>query len=165
MQTHKYIAFSILASLVLQGGCGEDFSGGSRVIVPQQEELSRAPFPEVFRTRLNSSLLLSGDRCRGEETTEPNGHGSLCEAGNYLIYIDDINICDSSGSCTDFVVTPIIGRLEDTDARDQDTRFFFIIPKSLTTSTQKNILENVVIESDLNGNGFVFFRLNWPSSF
>lgn len=158
MQEHKCLTFALLTSLGLLAGCGEDFSGGSRVLAPQQEEQSRAPFPQEFNTRLNSSLLISGTRCKGDETTELNGRGSLCEARNYLIYIDNVNICDSSAICTEFVVIPIVASLEDIDARNPDSRVFFITSKSPTTGAQDNILENVAVESDMNGNGSVFFK-------
>ena len=158
MQVHKYLTFSLLASLGLLTGCGEDISGGSRVFTPQQEEQSRAPFPQEFSTRLNSSLQISGMRCKGDETTVPNGRGSLCEARNYLIYIDNVNFCDGSGICTDYIIIPIVAHLDDIDARNPDSRVFFITSKSPTTDAQDSILKAVAVESDLNGNGSVFFK-------
>lgn len=158
MHAHKLLTITFITSLMLVTACGEDFSGGSRVFTPQQEEQPSIPFPVVFSTRLNNSLLVAGNRCRGDETTETGGHGSQCVAGNYLIYIDDVNICDSSGICTDFVVTPIVGSLEDTNARNPGEKVFFIIPESETSGAQKSILDSVALEVDINGNGTVFFR-------
>jgi hypothetical protein len=157
MRVQNLIKITFMASVMLLTACGEDFSGGSRVFTPQQEEQPTIPSPVEFRTRLNNSLLIAGARCKGDETTEPGGHGSQCVAGNYLVFIDDVNVCNS-GICTDFVVTPIVGSLEDTNTRDPISKVFFIIPKSEVSGAQKTILDNVALEVDINGNGAVFFR-------
>jgi hypothetical protein len=157
MRVQKLSTITFMASVMLLTACGEDFSGGSRVFTPQQEEQPTIPSPVEFRTRLNNSLLIAGVRCKGDETTEPGGHGSQCVAGNYLVFIDDVNICNS-GICTDFVVTPIVGSLEDINTRDPISKVFFIIPESEVSGAQKTILDNVALEVDINGNGAVFFR-------
>nr|MBA2403606.1 hypothetical protein [Bdellovibrionales bacterium] len=83
----------LLMALVVLTSCGEDFYGKNRALTPPQQEQQIAPAPEEFRTRLNNNLLVEGARCRGNETTEPGGHGSLCSAGQYLIFIDTVNTC------------------------------------------------------------------------
>jgi hypothetical protein len=144
--------------LILISSCNENFSGGSRVEAPPEEEEQIAPKPQEFRTRLNSTLLIEGIVCRGDETTEPYGNGSLCSATQYLVYIDNINICDEFGRCTDYVVIPIVAALENIDAGSTGFSTFIINPKSPVTSTQKNILDNVLLTSDINGNGTVIFK-------
>ena len=144
--------------LILISSCHENFSGGSRVEPPPQEEEQVAPAPREFRTRLNNTLLIEGKICRGDETTEAYGHGSLCNAGQYLVYVDNVNICDEFGRCTDYVVIPIVAALENIDAGSMGFSTFIIAPKSPVTSTQKNILDNVLLNSDIYGNGTVLFK-------
>lgn len=72
--------------LILISSCYENFSGRSRVETPPQEEEQVAPFPREFRTRLNTTLLIEGNICREDETTQAYGHGSLCNASQYLVF-------------------------------------------------------------------------------
>lgn len=69
-----------------------------------------------FSTRLSNTLLISGERCRGGERTEtPNPDGSsrfhICKRGQWLITVDNENVCNPDGSCTEIFVFPIISRL------------------------------------------------------
>lgn len=151
--------YQILLMLFILTSCNENFTGGNRFDQPTQQEQQPVVVPPVqFITRLTNSLAIKGDRCRGDETTEPDGHGRICEAGEYLVYIDDVNICDDSGRCTDNVVTPIVAELDDIDARIPGVGIFDINPISLTTQDQREILETVSVKSDSNGNGTVFFK-------
>ncbi len=151
------MAFQICILLLLLTSCGDDFTGGSRIFKPTQEEQQIAPPPEAFRTRLSPSLLIQGTLCLGDETTEPGGHGLHCDPGQYLIIIDDVNTCDADGVCTVFIITPIIGELQNADARIPEESVFNIIPKSPVNDDQSKILSSVHVSSDLNGNGTVFY--------
>jgi hypothetical protein len=156
MAYSNFLSFIFLISLC---SCGEEnFSGGSRVMEPPQEEVQIAPPPEEFRTRLSNTLLIEGDRCRGDETTEPYGNGAICNAGQYLIYVDNVNTCNGAGQCSDFVVIPIVGELDNIDAETSGTSIFDIIPMSTVSNTVREILLGVAVETDLNGNGTVFFK-------
>ncbi|MBA2403591.1 MAG: hypothetical protein H0V66_02380, partial [Bdellovibrionales bacterium] len=127
-----------------------------RALTPPQQEQQIAPAPEEFRTRLNNNLLVEGVRCRGNETTEPGGHGSLCSAGQYLIFIDHVNTCDTAGRCSGLVVTPLIGELLDINAGTDGFTVFDIDPISPVSDFQRNVLESISIRADVNGNGTVF---------
>lgn len=138
--------------------CNEDFKGGNRVNpVPEAEEVLGVE-PQRFSTRLSPTLLISGEKCRGTETTGSFGNGDICLAGQYLISIDDENTCNGS-ICTTNLVTPIVAELFDIDARYPGEVVFEIRPKSVTTQEQENILETVLVRSDSMGNGQVVSRL------
>ena len=150
--------FKLLFILIVSISCNENFSGGNRVKEPPQEEEQIAPAPEDFMTRLNSTLLIKGIICQGTETTEAGGHGSNCLARQYLIFIDDVNTCNSDGQCTNFEVIPIVGDLQNIDARTSGVSIFSIIPIGPASNTQEDILNSVNVSSDLNGNGTVFLN-------
>lgn len=86
---------------------GSSYGGGSSDYNPPQSE-NVAP-PVSFSTRLSSTLLIAGDKCLGGETSQNNGQVITCNAGQYLVTIDNINTCDSAGRCTQVGVFPIIG--------------------------------------------------------
>jgi hypothetical protein len=148
----------IFLMVFIFASCNENFTGGSRWETPPQQEEQFAPIPQEFTTRLSPTLLIEGQRCRGDETTETFGNGAECDAGQYLIYIDDVNVCDGSGRCTTDVVTPIIGELLNTNSSSTSVSIFDIEPKSLVTQDQLVILKGVAVASDVNGNGTVFFK-------
>lgn len=143
--------------------CNENFSGGSRNQPPPQEEVQIAPPPEDFITRLSTTLLIEGKKCRGDETTEAYGNGFHCDPGQYLIYIDNVNTCDSDGRCSDFVIIPIVGVLVNIHAGLEGSSIFDIIPKSLVSGTQSDILNGIGVSTDINGNGTVFFKEIGPN--
>lgn len=141
--------------LMVITSCNENFYGKNRELPPPQEEEQIAPAPVFFKTRLNDLLLIEGIECIGTETTEPYGNGSQCLARQYLIYIDNINVC-TNGQCTHFEVIPIVGELEDIGARTSGVSIFRINAISPVTEIQTTILNTVHVSSDLNGNGTVF---------
>lgn len=138
-------------------GCNENFSGGDRNEPATQAEETFGQIPQSFSTRLSSTLLVSGDKCRGDETTEPYGNGVICQAGQYLIFVDDVNIC-SNDICTNNVVIPIVGELNDTNAGTPGFSVYEIETKSRTTPTQDNILNSLLVRSDELGNAEVISR-------
>ena len=101
----------LLIFLFILSGCAEDFSGGVRWEDNIQEEEQVAPVPPAFRTRLSSSLLVSGEICQGDETILVENVFYECDARQYLVRIDNVNTCDSSGNCTGFEVKPFIADL------------------------------------------------------
>lgn len=145
----------VLILLNLIPACGEDY-GGYRRFTPSQQEEQFPQAPIEFKTRLSNTLEIEGRQCIGTETTEVGGHGSKCLAGQYLIYIDNINSCDISGQCTDFEIIPIVAELVDINARTPGASIFSIDPLSPVTVTQNTILQSINVRSDLNRNGTVF---------
>lgn len=150
----------ILISLFILVACGDDnFTGGTRFEDPSDAELEQqAPAPQAFRTRLNNTLLIDGEICRGDETILVNGELMTCPAGQYLVHVDDVNRCEPAGICTDFEVPGIFAVLVNTNADTSGTSVFDINPTSPTTSTQDEILENAGVITDINGNGTVFLK-------
>jgi hypothetical protein len=153
---HSKNIISLFILLALQG-CAENRAAGNRDKPATQSEVAEGKLPELFSTRLTSTLLIAGDKCLGDETTGTFGNGETCDAGQYLIYIDDVNIC-SGTICTNNTVTPIIAELNDMDARLEGQKVYEIEAKSVTTQEQEDILETVLVNSDSLGNGTVFFR-------
>ena len=147
---------SLLLLLAFQS-CAENGAAGNRDQPANQSEVADGQLPELFSTRLNSTLLIAGDKCLGNETTGTFGNGDICDAGQYLIYIDNVNTC-SGTICTTNVVTPIIAELNDIDARLEGVKVYEIEARSITTNEQENILETVLVKSDSLGNGQVFFK-------
>lgn len=146
-----------LALLFSLSGCSDDFSGGNRAKPEAQAEVAIGRLPARFSTRLNDTLSISGEKCRGNETTESYGNGDLCNAGQYLISIDNVNFC-TNNICTTNVVTPIVAELINSNNQTDGITLFEINAISVTTSTQENILDSVLVQSDSLGNGFVFFK-------
>jgi hypothetical protein len=151
------VSYKFLCIFLVVTSCGEEnFTGGNRVLTPPQEEEQIAPAPKDFKTRISNILLIEGHICQGIETTETGGHGFKCLAGQYLVFIDNVNTCDSNGLCTNFEVIPIIGELEDIGARTSGVSIFTINARSPVTEDQATILRSINVSSDLNGNGTVF---------
>lgn len=148
-----------LILLFMISGCNEDFSGGVRWVDQHQQQEQFAPTPDFFRTRLNNSLLVSGEICLGDETIMVENIAYPCEARQYLIKIDNVNSCDSDGNCSGFSVRPFIADLVKVSTETPGNSIFDINPASPTTNEQENILETIGVSSDLNGNGSVFFKI------
>lgn len=152
--SNNIISLFILLALA---GCAENRAAGNRDNPATQSEVAQGKLPERFSTRLNSTLLIAGDKCLGNETTGTFGNGETCDAGQYLIYIDNVNTCNGT-LCTTNIVTPIIAELNDQDARLEGLKVYEIEPKSVTTAEEEDILETVWVNSDALGNGTVLFR-------
>ena len=151
----KLISYLLILTI---WSCGEDFSGGNRFEEPAQREDTEAPEPSTFSTRLNRNLAVEGKKCRGDETTEVFGRGSSCLAGQYLVTIDGINTCSTSGGCTNLVVIPIIAELENIGANIPNLSVFEVLPKGQASRAQTEVLRSIYLNSDVNGNARVFFR-------
>lgn len=155
MKNLTKIIFLLFLSFLMS--CSEDFRGGNRVNPETQSEEAVGIMPTPFSTRLNSSLLISGEKCRGTETTGSFGNGDICQARQYLVVIDTLNTCETN-SCTNDAITPIVADLIDTNAGDVGSAIYEIRARSVTTSEQEDILETVLVKSDSMGNGQVFSR-------
>lgn len=117
-------AGSIPAQRVLPIACGvlvrvaegEPIPVPVPVPVPTPTPPTKCPPVSEFSTRLSNTLLISGFPCRGGETTEtPNPDGSStfhqCRRGQWMITVDNENVCTPDGACTEIFVFPIISRL------------------------------------------------------
>lgn len=110
------------------------------------------PLASRFNKRLFSYLALSGNKCVGGENTQFEGQAIFCEKDQWLVTIDNMNTCDDSG-CTSIAVDPIIAKLElDTATTTREFRFFNITPVSVARARQREILRQVNLRADRNGN-------------
>lgn len=157
----------LIISLLLLAACGEDV-GSNRFDRPAEvEEQNENPvdLPQEFRTRLDNNLLISGVRCVGGETTEDEQNQTFtCLRNQFLITLDDINICDAA-DCTEIIVDPIIAELqlvEEEDDRSEQFDFFHMNPISPASAEQIRILNEVEVRADNNG-AQVAFRFPIPT--
>lgn len=134
---------------VLTTGCG-DSEVGRRMILPQTEQ--ETVLPDDFSTRLNSTLLVGGRRCLGNETTEINGQVFLCQSDQWLITVDNINTCDESGTCTQVPSPSFIGKLEKISESDEDFNFWNIISIAGASPLQLQLLAHVSVRALSDGN-------------
>lgn len=148
----------LLLFLFIVTGCAEDFSGGTRWLDEVQEEEQIAPPPQTFNTRLTPTLLVSGEICQGDETILVDNIFYNCDPLQYLVKIDNVNTCDSSGRCTGFEIKPFIADLIKNSTETPGFSVFDIDQDSPTTGEQEDVLDTVGVKSDVNGNAFVFFK-------
>lgn len=122
---------------------------------PQAEEAVEPTFRE-FSTRLTNNLLISGERCEGNETADFGGENFTCNKGNWLIVVDNINSCTPDG-CTDVMVQPTIATLQASSA-DQLTTFFDIVPTIPVNPETERILNSVFVRERTNEEPIVIFK-------
>lgn len=143
----RYLGLSVVLCLGLLAACGSDNDDESSNDRSPQEEQA-----QDFSTRLSNTLLISGTKCNGTETTEYNGQTFVCERDEWLITIDNVNSCDPQGACTEVGVVPIVAELDLTDIVSvPEYGYFEIDPDSPVTADQQAILNNVLVRFDLNG--------------
>ncbi len=113
---------------------------------PPEDTGEPQPREDSFSTRLNSELLISGNRCDGEN----------CPEGKWLVIVDNVNTCSPDGACTEIGVNPIEAELRKVDVTSPTTLSFYnIIPDDSASDEQQNILEDHWVRFDLNGDPVV----------
>lgn len=148
----KILFYSCLLGSLLLAGCGND-GDNNDLLLPQEEEA------EEFSTRLSTRLLVSGERCRGGETAESNGEIYTCEQDQWLIRIDNVNVCDSQGRCTEIGVNPFIAELDREDRVSiPEYTYFEIDPQSPVNASQISVINDVLVRFNLNGETDVVFK-------
>lgn len=144
----KSLLSVLLLSLLI--ACGSDDNDSNDDLInlelPQEEEIGS------FSTRINPSLLISGVRCEGNETTtDARGEEVGCSKDNWLVTIDNVNTCTVDGVCTEVAVVPIVAELDRSDRIDVSDRltFFEIDPVSAVTQEQSDIAGDYLVRFDL----------------
>lgn len=159
---HKISVFSVIAIILFICSCGNsDFGGGTAKDFQTQDETNQPPFsPENFETRLNANLAVSGTRCLGGERPDEDNPKQTCNAGEWLIYLDDQNTCTSDlATCTEISVTPIIAKLNYNDNRSNvEATYYFISPHSPTTARQRLAISKLLIRTQANGDTEAYMR-------
>jgi hypothetical protein len=131
-----------------EGGVSSNHQQGE-----QREEDDSLP---DFSTRLTNNLLISGEQCSGNESTDSEGQTFNCEATEWLITVDNINTCNPDG-CTEVEVIPIIGILVPVSSQG-DTSFFDIEASIPVNDSITNILDTVTVRFRPNDSPLVLFK-------
>jgi hypothetical protein len=145
----KYLILIVCLSVLFS--CGSDDNDNNDDLVnlefPQEEDIGS------FSTRLSPSLLISGIRCEGNETTiDATGNDVLCPKDDWLITIDNVNTCTAEGFCTEVAVTPIVAELDRNDRIDVSdiSTFFEIDPVSAVTQEQSDIANDYLVRFEID---------------
>lgn len=148
----KRFPFLLILSLLVFHSCGRDDDNSS---IPEEE----VALARNFSTRLDNDLLVEGNECKGGETTEFDMQTYTCEVGQWLMVLDNQNICTDDGVCTEIYVAPVIGVLESIDNPDDDYIYNVIQPVSPVSEKQQEVIRNVYVRYDFNGNTEAVKRL------
>lgn len=101
-------------------------------------QLSFAQMDDFFDTRLTPKLAISGEKCKGGEMSGVSD--SFCEKGQWLIFLDDINVCEDN-VCTRAMPQPFIAKLKRVRADHNSTDTYYeIIPKDMVHSSRRKLL-------------------------
>lgn len=140
-----------LINIFLSGCGGESYS--NHQLGEAREEDNNLP---DFSTRLTNTLLIAGDQCAGGEETVSQGQSFVCDATEWLITVDNINVCTPEG-CTEVGVVPIIGILVPTSSQG-DSDFFDIDPSIPVDQNIRDLLETVTVRFRQNEQPLVLFK-------
>lgn len=143
---------SFLFLLVFLNACSERVSSNHQLGEEREEDNS---LPD-FSTRLNNTLLIAGEQCSGDESTVSQGQIFNCESTEWLITVDDINICSPEG-CTEVEVVPVIGILVPTSSQG-DTDFFDIEASIPVDANITNTLRQVTVRFRPGETPLVLFK-------
>lgn len=126
------------------------------LIILSFSNLALAQWDNYFETRLDPRLAIAGKKCEGGELSGVSD--KVCEIGQWIILMDDINECDES-SCTDFSVVPFIAKLNKVNPVAQRVYAFYeIIPQDVMTSPRRKVVGRYWVRFDLNGEPIVLRR-------
>lgn len=143
--------FLIILSLFVYS-CGSDDDSSS---IPEEE----VALARNFSTRLDNDLLVEGNECKGGETTEFDTRTYTCQVGQWLMVLDNQNICTDDGACTEIYVSPVIALLKSIDNPDDDYIYNVIQPVSPVSEKQLEVIRDVYVRYDFNGNTEAVKRL------
>ncbi|HXH31491.1 MAG TPA: hypothetical protein VNJ01_11805 [Bacteriovoracaceae bacterium] len=131
--------------------CGVESEDNSETTTPGPAPTPQQETVPDFSTRLNNNFLVSGLKCNGGETTESNGTIFTCQRNQWLIKLDDINVCRDDGACTEADVIPFVAQLDQQDIiAAPEYTFFEIKPVSPVTNQQAARADDVWVRFDLN---------------
>lgn len=123
---------------------------------PMGRRQPTTPWSNAFSTRVNPQLALSGVKCTGEESIEVNWQGApvfyRCHPGQWLIVIDEKNICDNSG-CTQIMIQPFIANLRfEFVNSSQNVAFYHIRPISPLDRESWQVVHSYWVRFEKNQN-------------
>lgn len=108
-----------------------------------------------FHTRIHNKLAISGNVCHGGETT--NGlDEEVCQKGQWLVNVDNINTCSDEGWCTEMAAPTFIAELDRANVITPATvGYFNIVAKSKLNTGVDKILKTYWVRDDFNGKAVV----------
>lgn len=105
--------FFIMAFLFCLNSCGEDVDADP--IGGIQAEEVEQPSTDQFFTRLTNTLSFRGFKCLGNELVlVDEGETVQCEFGQWVVTVDQTNVC-ANGSCTQDFVFPFMATMNKVD--------------------------------------------------
>ena len=106
-----------------------------------------------FTTRLAPDLSIEGVRCEGE-LISPD-----CQEGQWLITVDDMNVCSEESICTQIYVEPFVAQLVEVPVTTIATYTLYeISPISIVNAKTHDILGRFQVKFDLNEEPMVVER-------
>jgi hypothetical protein len=154
------IVQSVTSSRTLPIACGLLSRVDTSTPFPLKLPVSSWPWDSSFSTRLSGELLISGQRCKGGETTQViiSGREILipCPAGKWLVIVDNFNRCSPEGLCTEVAVSPVVTDLRKSSRPSASTLAFYnFIPRSPLSTAQALIMKKHWVRFNLNGEPLV----------
>lgn len=145
----KVLSLFLSLSLVGLISCGsdDDDNGSRRSSIPQEEEIQARD----FSTRIDNNLLVEGTQCQGGETTEYDNETYICQRGQWLMVLDNMNTCTDDGICTEIFVHRVVAELNLTEGPDNNYNYAVINAVSPVSNKQQEVIDNVYVRSDFNG--------------
>lgn len=160
--------------------CGDDNDDSSSVSAPptereedstdredgptDSENENTTYAPENFETRLDHNLKVSGVKCEGGEDPNPDDSSDeRCKRGEWLVTLDNENVCNSDGACTEIFVYPVIADLDKVERRSNDDfTYYRIDPEETLSEDERRIVNKVWIRTAPNGETVVVKRESVP---
>lgn len=101
-----------------------------------------------FHTRIHNKLAISGHLCKGGEVTFDE---EVCQKGQWMINVDNINVCSEEGMCTEMYAPDFIGELERANIFiPHEGNYFDIVPVSKVNGDVDKILRKYWLH-DMDG--------------
>ena len=114
-----------------------------------------AQWSTSFNTKIHNNLSISGRICKGGE----RGFGldeTICEKNQWLVTVDNMNVCSDEGMCTEIAVPPFVAELERANIITITTYAFYdIVPTTPVSKDVSKILETYWVRDNLNGRAHV----------
>jgi hypothetical protein len=114
-----------------------------------------AQWSSSFNTKIHNKLSISGRLCKGGE----RGFGLdeiICEKNQWLVTVDNMNVCSDEGMCTEIAVPPFVAELERANVITITTMAFYdIVPANPVSKDLQKILQTYWVKDNLNGRASV----------
>lgn len=114
-----------------------------------------AQWSSSFSTQINNKLSISGRVCSGGERAL-GLKNTICDKGQWLVTVDNMNVCSDEGMCTEIAVPSFVAELERADVITITTAAFYnIVPADRVAKDIGAILKKYWVKDNLNGRATV----------